>query len=74
MSGYRAPKIERWRVGWVVFGVLMVLTVVEFGVSVGLTNRLPWLTVIALVKAGVIVVYFMRVSDLGVVWRKEVGK
>lgn len=61
-----------WRKGWFVFLFLAVLTAAEFIVSVTLAGPLPYLTVIALAKAGLIIVYFMRLGDLGVVWRREV--
>jgi cytochrome c oxidase subunit IV len=67
-------KVSVWRQGWVVFAVLAVLTLVEFGISVGISQPWPWLTVVALVKAGLIVNYFMRFLDLSVLWRKEAEK
>lgn len=62
------------RKGWIVFALLAVLTAVEFAVSIGLAGSLPYLAVIALAKAALIVVYFMRLADLGAVWRQEVAE
>lgn len=59
------------RKGWIVFALLAVLTAIEFAVSIGLAGPLPYLAVIALAKAALIVVYFMHVGDLGVVWRRQ---
>lgn len=54
--------------GWKVFIALAVLTAIEFGISIGLTNPLPALTAIALIKAWLIITYFMHIPQL---WRKE---
>jgi len=62
-----SQAIEQKR-GLIVIIVLAVLTAIEFGVSVGLPNPNLPLTMIALVKAGLIIHYFMRLSQL---WRKE---
>ncbi len=62
------------RRGWFVFLFLAVLTAAEFIVSVTLAGPLPYLTVIALAKAALIIIYFMRAGDLGVVWRREVAE
>lgn len=59
------------RKGWIVFVLLAVLTAVEFAVSIGLAGPLPYLAVIALAKAALIVVYFMHLGDLGALWRQE---
>lgn len=64
-------KESAWRRGWVVFVVLAVLTLVEYGISVGISDPWPWLTLVAVAKAGAIVAYFMRFMDLSIVWRKE---
>ncbi|MBZ0294884.1 MAG: cytochrome C oxidase subunit IV family protein [Anaerolineae bacterium] len=64
-------KERGWRRGWIVFGVLALLTAAEFGVSLGLENPLPVLAVIALAKAGAIIAYFMRLGDLKALWRGE---
>jgi len=62
-----SQAVEQKR-GLIVIIVLAVLTAIEFGISVGLPNPNLVLTVISLVKAGLIVYYFMHISQL---WRKE---
>lgn len=62
-----SQAIEQKR-GLLIIIILAVLTAVEFGASVGLPNPNLLLAVIALVKAGLIVHYFMHVTQL---WRKE---
>jgi caa(3)-type oxidase subunit IV len=57
-------KSAQRRVGFIVIVILAVLTAVEFWVSTALVAPLPYLTVIALVKAGLIVYYFMHVSQI----------
>jgi heme/copper-type cytochrome/quinol oxidase subunit 4 len=47
---------------------LAALTAVEFWLSSAIQSALPYLTFIALVKAGLIVYYFMHVSQ---VWKQE---
>ena len=59
--------IEQKR-GLIVIIVLAVLTAIEFGISVGLPSPNLVLAVIALIKAGLIVHYFMHITQLG---RKE---
>jgi caa(3)-type oxidase subunit IV len=54
------------RVGWLVFLVLAVLTVVEFIVAVTVTANLPILVVFAVAKAGLIMYYFMHLLKI---WR-----
>lgn len=54
--------------GWLAFSALTVLTIVEFWLSSGIQSPLPYLIVIALVKAGLIIHYFMHVSQL---WARE---
>jgi cytochrome c oxidase subunit 4 len=51
-----------------VFLVLVVLTAIEFVVAINLDNAAVPLFLIALVKAGLIVQYFMHVYRL---WREE---
>ena len=51
-----------------VFLVLAVLTAIEFAVAINLDNAAVPLFLIALVKAGLIVQYFMHVYRL---WREE---
>ena len=72
MDTSHSDKSGAWRKGWIVFLLLAVLTAVEFAVSIGVAGPLPYLTVIALAKAALIIVYFMRLRDLGVVWHQEV--
>ena len=67
-------KAAAWRRGWFVFLFLAVLTAVEFVVSISLAGPLPYLTIIALAKAALIIIYFMRFGDLGVVLRREVAE
>ena len=62
------------RKGWIVFALLAVLTAIEFAVSIGLAGPLPYLAVIALAKAALIVVYFMHLGDLGAVWRRDAAE
>ena len=64
-------KESGWRRGWIVFAILAVLTAVEFGISLGLANPLPWLTIVALAKAGMIIAYFMRLGEMAILWREE---
>jgi heme/copper-type cytochrome/quinol oxidase subunit 4 len=59
------------RTGWIVFLVLAVLTAVEFLVAVTVTTNLPALVVMALMKAGLIMYYFMHLLR---VWRGEEGE
>ena len=59
------------RTGWIVFLVLAVLTAVEFLVAVTVTTNLPALLVMALMKAGLIMYYFMHLLR---VWREEEGE
>ena len=54
------------RVGWLVFLALAALTGVEFIVAVTVTANLPILVVFALVKAGLIMYYFMHLLKI---WR-----
>ncbi len=71
MEANETEKASAWRQGWVVFAVLVVLTLVEFGISVGIPNPWPWLTIVALAKVGLILNYFMRFMNLSVLWWKE---
>ena len=60
-----APKK---RIGWVVFTLLAVSTGVEFMISTFLTGTLLYLTLAAIVKAALIIYYFMHLAQL---WRHE---
>jgi hypothetical protein len=62
-----SQAIEQKR-GLIVIIVLAAFTAIEFGVSVTLPNPNLLLTATALVKAGLIIYYFMQVAEL---WRKE---
>ncbi|MBI4499050.1 MAG: cytochrome C oxidase subunit IV family protein [Chloroflexi bacterium] len=62
------PRVPA-RLGLWVFLGLAVLTVVEYIVAVALPGgTVPYLTVIGLLKAGLILVYFMHVAQL---WHQE---
>lgn len=65
-------KAAKLKLGWIVIGALAVLTAVEYWVAVAIHSTvLPYLAVIALVKAWLIIQYFMHVSQL---WRGEGGE
>lgn len=65
-------KALKLRLGWIVIGGLAVLTAVEYVIAVAIhSNVLPFLAVIALVKAWLIVQYFMHVAQL---WHGEEGE
>lgn len=61
-------KSSRMRIGWVVFVVLAVLTLIEYWLGVAVSSSTPYLTATAAVKGGLIVLYFMHISQL---WKKE---
>ena len=61
-------KKARMRVGWVTFAALAVLTIVEFVVSVYLKPSTPYLIVTSLIKAWLIISYFMHVNQI---WQRE---
>ncbi len=59
----------KFRLGLIVFVVLMVIEVVEYAVGVSLSNNaLPLLALLAVPGAGLIVYYFMHIAQL---WRSE---
>lgn len=62
-------KSKEQRLGVIIFGALAMLTAVEFWIGVTLVNPGLYLAPIALVKAGLIIHYFMRLSQL---WRRKV--
>lgn len=72
MEEHGDSKSTARRRGWIVFLVLALLTVLEFVVSSVLSSPLPYLAIIALAKAALIIISFMRLGDLRVVWRGEV--
>ena len=53
-------------IGWVVFGILAVLTVVEYFLAITIDANVPILIVLAVVKAAFIMHYFMHLVR---VWR-----
>lgn len=61
-------KVFRTRLGWIVFIALAVLTIVEFLVGAFVRPATPYLVATAIVKAGLIVHYFMHVPQL---WRRD---
>ena len=65
----RTRLSSAFRLGLLVLIVLAVLTVIEYAVAVGLDDgNLPYLVIRAVLKAGIIVYYFMHVYQL---WRQE---
>ncbi len=60
-----------FRLGAAVIAGLALLTALEYAVAVSIhSSTLPYLVVIALIKAGLIVYYFMHIAQL---WRGEGG-
>ena len=69
MHTHKATKL---RIGWIVAIVLAVLTALEYWIAIRFEgNVIPWLAIIALLKAWLIVQYFMHVSQL---WHAEKGE
>ncbi len=66
MEKSESIKKAAQRIGIVVFTVLMILTLVEFGVAN--LNSVVGLFIIMLIKSALIVYYFMHVYRL---WREE---
>ncbi len=67
-----AKKTSKLRLGWIVIAALGVLTIVEYWIAISVhSTPLPYLAVIALVKAWLIVQYFMHVAQL---WRAGEGE
>lgn len=64
-------RTARASIGWVVFFALAVFTAVEFGIGALVRPSAPYLTATALVKAALIVYYFMHVAQL---WKREAGR
>ncbi len=58
----RAEAVRRRRIGWVVFAFLAALTALEYVAAVAIGKNVPVLVVFALPKAGLIIIYFMRIS------------
>ncbi len=65
-GSHAADGKEPLRIGWQVFIALAVLTIVEFALAVVIDANLPILVVIAIMKAGLIMYYFMHVLKI---WR-----
>lgn len=63
-----STQTDRKRIGWLVIAGLAALTVVEFWLSSAVRPALPYLIVVAIVKAGLIIYYFMHVSQI---WKQE---
>lgn len=61
---------EKLRLGWLVALGLAVATVVEYVVAVELARPLVPLAIVALIKAWLIVTYFMHITQL---WSGEEG-
>jgi caa(3)-type oxidase subunit IV len=61
-------KKAEYRQNFFVFLVLVVLTLIEFFVAINLDDSTVLLLIIALVKAGIIVQFFMHIYRL---WRPE---
>ncbi len=61
-------KSFRKRLGWIIFIALAVLTIIEFLVGALVHPATPYLVLTAIVKAGLIVYYFMHIAQL---WRKD---
>lgn len=65
----KSDQGARMRRGLAVLIVLVVLTALEYWVAAALqTGVMPYLAVIAVIKAGLIVQYFMHLSQL---WSSE---
>ena len=58
-------EASRLKTGWVVGGILAVLTIIEYVIAVEMPkgNLVP-LAVIAVIKGWLIVQYFMHIQDL----------
>jgi heme/copper-type cytochrome/quinol oxidase subunit 4 len=52
------------RRGVVVFVGLAILTIVEFGIAIGLSGNIPLLAIVAIAKTLLILEYFMHLSSL----------
>jgi caa(3)-type oxidase subunit IV len=61
-------KKAEYRRNFYVFIVLVVLTLIEFFIAINLENAAVPLVIIGLIKAGLIVQFFMHVYRL---WREE---
>lgn len=61
-------KAKAYRLGFITFVVLMVLTIVEYFIGIAPNASIVLLFIVALVKAALIVQVFMHISRL---WREE---
>ncbi len=61
-------KKAEYRRNFYIFIVLALLTVVEFAIALNLSNPAVPLVLVALIKAGLIVNFFMHIYRL---WREE---
>ena len=57
-----------WRIGWIIFIALLVLTIVEYFIGIQENASAVALMIVALIKATLIVYFFMHVFRL---WREE---
>jgi len=64
-------KKKAFRQGSIIFLVLLILTAIEFYVGISTFNSFTLLFIISLVKAALIVYYFMHIYRL---WREESHK
>jgi caa(3)-type oxidase subunit IV len=65
MSAVGARKSTGMGIGTKVFLVLAVLTVIEYAIAISKpTGQIVMILIIALVKAGLIVIYFMHIGAL----------
>jgi hypothetical protein len=62
MSGNGHSNRNASSIGWKVFVFLAVMTLIEYGVAIALSLNFFFLTQIAVLKAGFIIFYFMRIS------------
>ena len=63
---------HRLRIGYYVFGVLITIKVAEYLVTKGIrSGAWPYLTVLALAGAWLIIYYFMHISQIWRPGRKE---
>ncbi|GAB4513151.1 MAG: hypothetical protein Kow0047_24670 [Anaerolineae bacterium] len=61
---------REYRRGLIVIVALGILTAVEYWIAVGMEGNLGYLALVAVVKAGLIIAYFMKIAQL---WREEEG-
>ena len=63
-----SDKKVRMRIGWITFIALGVLTIVEYFISLYIRPSTPYLIVTAVIKAWLIISYFMHIAQ---VWRRD---